>query len=195
MALSTAHAQSHPVAVRYPRGAGTGVEAGADLSTFEWGRGIVRRQATPALAGQARVAILAFGTLLHPALKAAEALNATVADMRFVKPLDEALVRELARSHDALVTIEDGCLMGGAGSAVLEVLQAAGVAIPVLCLGYPDLFIEHGDPAKLNAQLGLDAAGIERSIRERFLAEARTNPGAAEEPGEFPRGGRQYRVS
>ena len=169
MALSTAHLQNHPVAVRYPRGAGTGVEAGTDLATFEWGKGVVRRQAAPALAGQPRVAILAFGTLLHTALKAAEALNATVADMRFVKPLDAELVRELARSHDALVTIEDGCIMGGAGSAVLEFLQAQGVVMPVLNLGYPDLFIEHGDPAKLNAQMGLDAAGIERSIRERFL--------------------------
>ncbi|MFM8737183.1 MAG: 1-deoxy-D-xylulose-5-phosphate synthase [Betaproteobacteria bacterium] len=123
MALSTAHGQNHPVAVRYPRGAGVGVEAGTDLDTFEWGKGVVRRQAVPALAGQPRLAILAFGTLLHPALKAAETLNATVADMRFVKPLDADLVLELARSHDALVTIENGCLMGGAGSAVLEFLQ------------------------------------------------------------------------
>jgi 1-deoxy-D-xylulose-5-phosphate synthase len=133
---------------------------------------VVRRQAAPALAGQPRVAILAFGTLLHPALKAAEALNATVADMRFVKPLDAELVLQLTRSHDALVTVEDGCLMGGAGSAVLEFLQAQGVVMPVLNLGYPDLFIEHGDPGKLNAQMGLDAAGIERSIRERFPTSA-----------------------
>jgi len=178
MALSTAHGQQHPVAVRYPRGAGVGVEAGTDLDTFEWGKGVVRRQAAPALAGQPRLAILAFGTLLHPALKAAEALNATVADMRFVKPLDAALVLELARTHDALVTIEDGCLMGGAGSAVLEFLQAQGVVMPVLNLGYPDVFIEHGDPAKLNAQMGLDAAGIERAIRERFPTLARVAPSA-----------------
>ena len=179
MALSTAHGQNHPVTVRYPRGAGAGADAGTDLATFEWGKGVVRRQAAPALAGQVRVAILAFGTLLHPALKAAEVLNATVADMRFVKPLDAELVRDLARSHDALVTIEDGCLMGGAGSAVLEFLQAQGVVMPVLNLGYPDAFIEHGDPAKLNAQLGLDAAGIERSIRERFLADSSASPAAA----------------
>ncbi|MFM8737662.1 MAG: transketolase C-terminal domain-containing protein, partial [Betaproteobacteria bacterium] len=146
---------------------------------FEWGKGVVRRQAAPALAGQPRLAILAFGTLLHPALKAAEALNATVADMRFVKPLDADLVLELARSHDALVTIEDGCLMGGAGSAVLEFLQAQGVVMPVLNLGYPDVFIEHGDPAKLNAQMGLDAAGIERAIRERFAPSARMGTTAA----------------
>ncbi len=170
MALSTAHGQSHPVAVRYPRGAGVGADAGTDLATLEWGKGVVRRTMTPALAGQPRVAILAFGTLLHAALKAADALNATVADMRFVKPLDGELVMELARSHDALVTVEDGCLMGGAGSAVLEFLQARAIVMPVLNLGYPDLFIEHGDPGKLNASLGLDAAGIERSIRERFCA-------------------------
>jgi 1-deoxy-D-xylulose-5-phosphate synthase len=92
--------------------------------------------------------------------------------MRFVKPLDAELVLQLTRSHDALVTVEDGCLMGGAGSAVLEFLQAQGVVMPVLNLGYPDLFIEHGDPGKLNAQMGLDAAGIERSIRERFPTSA-----------------------
>ncbi len=169
MALSTAHAQSHPVAVRYPRGAGVGVDAGSDLETFDWGKGVIRRQASPTLAGQPRVAILAFGTLLQPALKAAEEINASVADMRFAKPLDMGLVLAMAGSHDALVTIEDGCLMGGAGSAVMEALQAAGVVIPVLSLGYPDIFIEHGDPAKLNAQLGLDAAGIEQSIRQRFF--------------------------
>jgi len=165
MALSTAYAQRHPVAVRYPRGAGVGADAGTDLDTFEWGKGVLRRQAAPALAGQPRVAMLAFGTLLHPALKAAEVINATVADMRFVKPLDTELVLELAHSHDFLVTVEDGCRMGGAGSAVLEFLQSQGVLMPVLNLGYPDLFIEHGDPGKLNAQLGLDAAGIELSIR------------------------------
>ena len=100
-----------------------------------------------------RIAILAFGTLLHPALAAAQNLDATVADMRFVKPLDDALVLELARSHDAIVTVEEGCIMGGAGSAVLECLAAAGLTVPVLQLGLPDEFIEHGDPAKLLRQL------------------------------------------
>ncbi len=161
MALSTAFAQSHPCAVRYPRGAGCGAAVDKSLATWPWGRGVVRRS------GQ-RVAILAFGTLLHPALAAAERLNATVADMRFVKPLDEELVRELARSHDALVTVEEGCTMGGAGSAVLECLAAAGVARPVLQLGLPDRFVEHGDPQLLLAQCGLDAAGIERSIVQRY---------------------------
>jgi 1-deoxy-D-xylulose-5-phosphate synthase len=121
----------------------------------------VRRQGS-------RIAILAFGTLLYPALAAAETLDATVANMRFAKPLDEALVLELARSHDALVTVEDGCRMGGAGSAVGECLADAGVAVPLLSLGLPDQFIEHGDPARLMSMCGLDAAGIERSIRERF---------------------------
>jgi 1-deoxy-D-xylulose-5-phosphate synthase len=117
-----------------------------------------------------RVAILAFGTLLHPALAAAERLDATVANMRFVKPLDVALVTELARTHDAMVTVEEGCTMGGAGSAVLEALQAAGIEIPVLVLGLPDEFVEHGDPAKLLQLCGLDAAGIEQSILKRFGA-------------------------
>jgi 1-deoxy-D-xylulose-5-phosphate synthase len=95
-------------------------------------------------------------------------MDATVADMRFAKPLDEALVLELARTHEALVTVEEGCVMGGAGSAVGECLAAAGVTVPLLQLGLPDLFTEHGDPAKLLAMYGLDAAGIEKSIRERF---------------------------
>ena len=105
---------------------------------------------------------------MQPALKAAEALGATVADMRFVKPIDEALVRELAASHDALVTLEEAAIMGGAGSAVLETLAASGLAMPVLQLGLPDLFIDHGDQAALLAGVGLDAAGIERAIRARY---------------------------
>ncbi|MET0519853.1 MAG: transketolase C-terminal domain-containing protein, partial [Burkholderiaceae bacterium] len=117
-----------------------------------------------------RIAILAFGTLLYPALDVAEALDATVANMRFVKPLDHALVAELARTHEALVTLEDGCVMGGAGSAVLESLQAAGLNVPVLQLGLPDEFIEHGDPAKLMSLNGLDAAGIQQAILKRFGA-------------------------
>ncbi|MFM7533970.1 MAG: 1-deoxy-D-xylulose-5-phosphate synthase [Rubrivivax sp.] len=160
-ALTTAFRQDHPVAVRYPRGAGAGVPVSATLEALPWGRGEVRRRG-------ARVAILAFGTLLHPALAAAEKLDATVADMKFVKPLDVELVLELARSHEAIVTIEEGATMGGAGSAVGEALAAAGVAVPMLQLGLPDRFLEHGDPAKLLAQCGLDAAGIERSVLERF---------------------------
>jgi 1-deoxy-D-xylulose-5-phosphate synthase len=121
--------------------------------------------ATRAAAG---LAILAFGTLLYPALEAAEALDATVVNMRFVKPLDEELLLSIARSHDALVTVEEGCLPGGAGAAVLESLQSAQLNLPVLTLGLPDRFIEHGDPALLLSMCGLDAAGIEASIRARF---------------------------
>ncbi len=160
-ALTTAYRQNHPVAVRYPRGAGAGVAVESTLTEWPWGKGEIRRK------GQ-RIAVLAFGTLLHPALAAAENLGATVADMKFIKPLDTALVLELARGHDALVTVEEGCVMGGAGSAVLEALAAAGVNKAVLQLGLPDSYVEHGDPAKLLAQCGLDAAGIEMSILKRF---------------------------
>jgi 1-deoxy-D-xylulose-5-phosphate synthase len=114
------------------------------------------------------LAILAFGTLLHPALQAAERLDATLVDMRWAKPLDVELLLQVAAGHQAMVTVEEGALMGGAGSAVLEALQAEGIAVPVLQLGLPDTFIEHGDPAKLLAMQGLDAAGIEASIRKRY---------------------------
>ena len=172
--LSTAYAQNHPVCVRYPRGAGVGVEALPDLSTLPFGKGEIRRTSQAARQGEngatkPRIAILAFGTLLYPALQAAESLDATVANMRWAKPLDTALLRELAASHDVLVTVEEGCLQGGAGSAVSEALAAAGITLPVLHLGLPDVFIEHGDPVKLLALQGLDATGIERSIRQRFL--------------------------
>jgi len=171
IALTTAFRQDHPVAVRYPRGAGAGVVPQAALTTWPVGKGEVRRRTVRAVGqGGPRVAILAFGTLLYPALAAAEKLDATVANMRFVKPLDVDLVTELARSHDAIVTVEEGCLMGGAGSAVQEALAAAGLQTPVLTLGLPDEFIEHGDPAKLLAMCGLDAAGIEQSILKRFGA-------------------------
>ncbi len=158
------------MAVRYPRGAGAGVAIDPTLTEWPWGQGMMRRESALALdgCGRKRVAILAFGTLLHPALAAAEALDATVADMRFVKPLDRELVLDLARRHDAIVTVEEGCVMGGAGSAVGECLVEAGVNLPLMHLGLPDQFIEHGDPAKLLAMCGLDAAGIEASIRQRF---------------------------
>ncbi|MBL0147260.1 MAG: 1-deoxy-D-xylulose-5-phosphate synthase [Ideonella sp.] len=174
MALSTAFARQHPVAVRYPRGAGAGVAVQPGLASLPWGQGELRRQSGLARGDGGstprRVAILAFGTLLYPALAAADRLDATVANMRFVKPLDTALVAELARTHDALVTVEEGCVMGGAGSAVAEHLAAAGITVPLLMLGLPDEFIEHGDPAKLLAMVGLDAAGIEQSVRKRFGA-------------------------
>ncbi|MBK9360773.1 MAG: 1-deoxy-D-xylulose-5-phosphate synthase [Rubrivivax sp.] len=161
-ALTTAFRRDHPVAVRYPRGSGIGAAIEAGLNDWPWGRGVVRRRGRG-------VAVLAFGTVLHPALAAADSLDVTVVDMRFAKPLDEALVLEMARSHDAIVTVEEGCVDGGAGSAVGECLAAAGLAVPLLHLGLPDRFVEHGDPAKLLARCGLDAAGIEASIRQRFF--------------------------
>ena len=159
--LSTAFAQDHPVAVRYPRGAGAGIQPLADLSTLPFGKGEVRRQGHG-------IALLAFGTLLYPALEAAERLGATVVNMRWAKPLDEELLAEVAASHDALVTLEDAAIMGGAGSAVTEALARAGTLKPLLQLGLPDAFIDHGDPARLMALQGLDAEGIEASVRERF---------------------------
>ena len=162
-ALYTAFQHNGPVTVRYPRGAGAGVAIQKQMVALAWGKGEMRRKGS-------RVAVLAFGTLLYPALKAADALDATVANMRFAKPLDVELVLELARTHEALVTVEDGCIMGGAGSAVLEALNAAGLSIPVLQLGLPDEFVEHGDPGKLMSQCGLDASGIEQSILKRFGA-------------------------
>nr|WP_066268663.1 1-deoxy-D-xylulose-5-phosphate synthase [Hydrogenophaga palleronii] len=159
--LSTAFEQNHPVAVRYPRGAGAGVAQPAGLQGLPFGRGELRRQGK-------RIAILAFGTLLQPALAAGEQLGLSVANMRWAKPLDLDLLRELAQTHEALVTVEEGCIQGGAGAAVLEALQAEGMQLPVLQLGLPDVFIEHGDPARLLAMEGLDAAGITRSISTRF---------------------------
>jgi 1-deoxy-D-xylulose-5-phosphate synthase len=114
--------------------------------------------------------MLAFGSMVAPAMKAAERLDATVADMRFVKPLDEALISALTAGHSILVTIEEACLMGGAGAAVLESLAINGIEMPVLCLGLPDVFINHGDRTVLLAELGLDADGIVQSIRRRFAA-------------------------
>lgn len=162
-ALFTAFNQASPCAVRYPRGTGAGVAVNPQMSAWPWGRGEVRRRSAAR-----QIAILAFGTLLYPALEAAENVDASVANMRFIKPLDRELILDLAHEHAALVTIEEGCLAGGAGSAVAEALQAAGVQIPLLMLGLPDQFIEHGDPAKLLALHGLDASGIEASIRHRF---------------------------
>jgi 1-deoxy-D-xylulose-5-phosphate synthase len=168
--LYTALQQPNPTAVRYPRGAGTGVATVKQMTALPVGRGEIRRQS--AAPKGSRIAILAFGTMVAPSLVAAEALDATVANMRFVKPVDAELIRELAQTHDALVTVEEGCIMGGAGSACIESLLANGVVRPVLQLGLPDSFIDHGDPAKLLAECGLDGAGIERSIRARFFEPA-----------------------
>ena len=161
--LSTAFEQDHPVAVRYPRGAGAGVAVQESLDGLPFGKGELRRQGRG-------IAILAFGTLLYPALEVAQAINATVVNMRWAKPLDVALLLQVARTHQAIVTLEEGCIPGGAGSAVSEALQVAGVNVPVLHLGLPDKFIEHGDPVRLLALQGLDAAGIQASIERRFGA-------------------------
>ena len=161
MLLSTAHAQDHTVAVRYPRGSGAGVTMDTGLPTLPFGKGETRRQ------GQG-VALLVFGTLLYPALQAAETLNATVVNMRWAKPLDVELLLQVAATHEALVTLEEGAIMGGAGSAVMEALQEAQVVMPVLRLGVPDVFTDHGDPQKILASLGLDASGIQAAIQTRF---------------------------
>ena len=164
--LSSAFEQDHPVAVRYPRGAGAGVPTEPGLASLPFGKGEVRREG-------AGVAILAFGTLLYPALQAAEKIGehgATVVNMRWAKPLDIELLLKIAATHEALVTVEEGAIMGGAGSAVSEALQAAGVVKPVLHLGLKDEFIEHGEHAYLLALQGLDATGIEAAITARFGA-------------------------
>ena len=156
--LTTAFHHDGPSAVRYPRGTGPGAAIAAELDSLPVGRGIVRRD------GQG-TAILAFGSLVSPALAVAETLDATVADMRFVKPIDRELIRRLAESHARLVTVEENVVMGGAGAAVAEVLAELGIVKPILHLGLPDRFVEHGDPAVLLARCGLDGAGLERSIR------------------------------
>jgi len=159
--LYTAFMHDGPSAVRYPRGGGTGAAVQAEMQALPLGKGEIRRQGK-------KIAILAFGSMVAPALAAAEELNATVANMRFVKPLDEELVLRLAQSHDLLLTVEENAVMGGAGSAVVEFLERQGVSVPVLQLGLPDRFVEHGDPAKLLAACGLDRDGIVRAARSRL---------------------------
>ncbi|MBC8023882.1 MAG: 1-deoxy-D-xylulose-5-phosphate synthase [Burkholderiales bacterium] len=169
--LYTAFTLDTPTAVRYPRGAGAGVEVARQMTALPVGRGEVRREGK-------RIAILAFGSMLRPALEAAGELNATVANMRFVKPIDRELVYRLAATHDLLVTVEENVVAGGAGAAVTEALAAEGFSIPVLHLGLPDAFVEHGDPQLLLADCGLDAQGIARAIRER-MSQAGRRPGKA----------------
>ena len=159
--LSTAYERDHPVAVRYPRGSGTGIEAGKDLVRLPYGKGEIVRTGK-------RVAVLAFGTLLQAAKPAADALDMTLVNMRWAKPLDEALIDEVLSSHDAIVTIEEGAIAGGAGEAVAAYIQRKQQQHPVLTLGLPDVFIEHGDPAKLLANVGLSPAGIQSAVESRF---------------------------
>ena len=169
--LYTAVQMSTPAAVRYPRGSGPGVAPRKEMKALPVGKGVVRRRLADAQMGR-RVAILAFGAPVAASLQAAEEIDATVANMRFVKPLDDALVIELARDHDLLVTVEENVIMGGAGSAVLEALQRRGIALPVLQLGLPDRFIDQGDPAIQLAECGLDKAGIVNSIQARLAQRA-----------------------
>ena len=159
--LYTGFLHEGPVAVRYPRGGGAGVVVQEAMTAIPFGKGEVRREGL-------RGAILAFGTPLAAALQVGEELGLTVVNMRFVKPLDEALVMELAQTHDWLVTVEENAIMGGAGSAVLECLNAKGINLPVLQLGLPDRYVEHGEQKALQAECGLDAVGIATAIRARF---------------------------
>jgi 1-deoxy-D-xylulose-5-phosphate synthase len=175
--LFTAFRMDTPAAVRYPRGTGPGAEILREMSALPVGKAEIRRRRGSSTSGAKKVAVLAFGSMVQPALEAAEEFDATVANMRFVKPIDEALVLELAGSHDLLVTVEENVVMGGAGSAVLEVLERAGRCVPVLQLGLPDRFIDQGDPAIQLASVGLDKEGIIKSVRARILSgEGRQNP-------------------
>ena len=159
--LTTAFLHEGPSAVRYPRGSGVGATINAGLDAVEIGEGVLRRRGHD-------VALIAFGSLVAPALQAAGPLDASVADMRFVKPLDLDLLRELAHGHRLLVTLEENAVAGGAGAGVAEALADLGVIMPILHLGLPDTFIEHGDPARMLADCGLDAAGIEHAVRQRI---------------------------
>ena len=163
--LSTCYQANAPAAVRYPRGTGTGATVSDDLETVAIGKGIIRRQGE-------KTAFIAFGSMVAPALAVAEKLNATVADMRFVKPIDEELIVRLAQSHDYIVTAEENAEQGGAGSAVLEVLAKHGICKPVLLLGVADIVTEHGDPKKLLDDLGLSAERIEQRIQQWIAAKA-----------------------
>jgi len=163
--LTTGHHFEGPAAVRYPRGTGPNATIEAALEPVEIGKGVVRRE------GKAgKVAFLVFGVQLAEALKVAEQFDATVADMRFVKPLDEELVRQLAASHELLVTVEENSVMGGAGAAVSEFLARENIQQPILHLGLPDYYVEHAKPAQMLAECGLDAAGIEAAVKARLEA-------------------------
>ena len=159
--LYTAFQLNTPSAVRYPRGSGIGVKIQKKMNALPIGRGEIRRSGN-------KIAILVFGTLLFPCLDVGEVLDATVVNMRFVKPLDDELVSDLAKTHELLVTVEENTIMGGAGSAVLESLMARGVIVNVLQLGLPDSFLDQGDPVQMLADCGLDKAGILKSIQAKL---------------------------
>jgi 1-deoxy-D-xylulose-5-phosphate synthase len=161
--LYTGYQFKGPAAIRYPRGTGPGTVIEEDMQALPIGKGVLKRSGS-------RVAILNFGTLMPAALRAAEKLNFSVADMRFVKPIDEALIDSLAASHDLLVTLEENSIQGGAGSAVTEYLNQSGQVIPVLQLGLPDIFVDHGKHSELLAACGLDQDGIEQAINQRLTS-------------------------
>ncbi|MBL8376488.1 MAG: 1-deoxy-D-xylulose-5-phosphate synthase [Burkholderiales bacterium] len=161
--LYTGFLRNHPVAVRYPRGSGPGVAVQKEMTELPWGKGEVRRRAA-----RAEIAILAFGSMLGPALAAGEELDATVVNMRFVKPVDAELVAEMALGHELIVTVEENVVAGGAGAACAEALAEAGIVVPMLHLGLPDVFVDHGDPAKLLSLQGLDAQGIGKAVALRL---------------------------
>jgi 1-deoxy-D-xylulose-5-phosphate synthase len=163
--LYTGFTFDRPVAVRYPRGSGPGVPVAAAMTALPLGKAEVRRQSKKS---HNRLAILAFGSMLQQALLAGESIDATVVNMRFVKPLDAELILRLASEHAAFITVEENVVAGGAGSAVAEALAKAGVTLPVLHLGLPDTFTDHGDPAQILRDCGLDAAGIASAIDRRF---------------------------
>jgi 1-deoxy-D-xylulose-5-phosphate synthase len=159
--LSTGFQHQGPAAIRYPRGTGPGVAAGTALETLPIGKAELRRRGRG-------LAILSFGAMLAPAAEIAQEINATLANMRFVKPLDETLILELAKEHQAFVTLEDNAIAGGAGSAVAECLAAHGVTLPILHLGLPDAYLEHGTREEVLSEAGLDLPGIRQAIRARF---------------------------
>ena len=158
--LSTAYTLDCPSMVRYPRGGGTGKVPAKSLDTLPVGKGEIRRRGKD-------IALLAFGSLVPAALAAGEELDATVVNMRFIKPLDVELIIELAGNHSLLVSIEENAVIGGAGSEIERALAERGITVPVLRLGLPDRFIDHGEQGQLLAELGLDAKGIVHAIKQR----------------------------
>ena len=159
--LFTGYHHKGPAAVRYPRGKATGCAVSDELSQLEIGKGIIKREGE-------KVAILVFGTLLADVIPVAEELNATLVDMRFIKPLDEDLIASLAESHVLLVSVEDNAIKGGAGSGVNEFLESKKLQTPILNLGLPDKFLEHGKVSEMRAEIGLDSKGILNAIRQRL---------------------------
>jgi 1-deoxy-D-xylulose-5-phosphate synthase len=164
--LTTGYQYKGLAAVRYPRGSGTGAKINSKLEALPIGKAEVIRETT--IQDDKKVTILAFGSMVASSLQAADKLNATVINMRFIKPLDITLIKKMAETHDLVVTVEENALMGGAGSAVLEALQRLSIPVPTLCLGLPDIFIEHGIHETMLAECGLDSAGITSAIENKL---------------------------